>query len=410
MRQSALLGLCFSALIACYPSTGDTGDTGEPEVNRPPQGGQVEITAVTTVEDLVARVTVEAVDPDGDEVIYSFAWSRDGEPVPSQRSDTVPASATARDQRWTVVVTPSDGELDGEPFSAEVVVLNSAPVVTEVRILPAEAFTDTTLSAEPTGADPDGDDIAWGFAWTVDGESAGQNATLDGNVAFAKGQEVQLTVTPSDGDLEGEPWVSPAIIVQNTPPTEPVVAFDPDPASTASDLVCLIDTPSVDADGDRVSYRFAFIVDGAPFTGRTLTTHHDGDTVARAVLAADQTWTCEATPTDGDDDGPPGRTSTEVEDARCGPLMHTDPKQVVDGWTLCYVAGSDPRDIREAPCHDLVAHLERPVYGCWHGRSTYPHENNNNMLENACRDGVQHTTRYSSWGGTDHILTVCIRD
>lgn len=114
---------------------------------------------------------------------------------------------------------------------------------------------------------------------------------------------------------------------------------------------------------------------------------------------------------DGDDCAP---LDPEVWDtcyhAICGPYLHADPDQVVDGWTLCYIEGADEDWIRDAECQSLVTHLESPIFGCWHGHSTYPHENDNGMIENGCRDGVQHTTLYSSWGGDDHILTVCIQD
>ncbi|MFT4622643.1 MAG: hypothetical protein ACI8PZ_001299 [Myxococcota bacterium] len=97
-------------------------------------------------------------------------------------------------------------------------------------------------------------------------------------------------------------------------------------------------------------------------------------------------------------------------DAVCGPMLHADPEQVEDGWTLCYVAPYDSEEIRTTQCQDLVTHLPGPVYGCWHGNSEFPHDNDNDMIGNGCRDGVQHTTTYSAWGGLDHILTVCIQD
>ena len=114
---------------------------------------------------------------------------------------------------------------------------------------------------------------------------------------------------------------------------------------------------------------------------------------------------------DGDDCDPLDADLTDdCPLERCGPLLHTDPDQVRDGWTLCYVRGDDPVDIRDAPCRDLVAHLADPVFGCWHGHSEFPHENDNGMVDNGCIAGVQNDTLYSSWGGDDHILTVCIAD
>lgn len=409
MRTSLLAALPVLASIACANSQADS-DTDPSVQNRAPEGGAVEIAATPSSQDLIATITAESTDPDGDAVTYTFAWTRDGDPMAALDSDTVPAAETAKGQVWAVQVTPTDGELDGAPFTAQVTVLNSAPTITAVEVSPAEVFTNTVLSADPTGDDVDGDTLTWTYAWTVDGQAAGDTATLDGATAFSRGQDIRLTVVANDGELDSEPWVSEPITVLNTPPTAPEVAFEPDPPLITSDLVCDVVVPSVDADGDALTYAFAFEVDGVAYSGETLTTHHSNDTIPAEQLLSDQEWTCSVTAFDGADVGPAGVATSEPTIARCGPLMHVDPEQVVDDWTLCYVAGSDSSEIRDMQCNELVAHLDAPVYGCWHGHSTYPHENNNNMLENACRAGVQHTTRYSSWSGNDHILTVCIQD
>ncbi len=93
----------------------------------------------------------------------------------------------------------------------------------------------------------------------------------------------------------------------------------------------------------------------------------------------------------------------------CGPNLLLDPVQVKPGWTLCYLNGSAPPALKNAPCHQLFDSSGK-TYGCWHGHSTYPHENNNGMVENACKAGVQNSTTYWSWSGDDHILTVCIQN
>ncbi|MGB0639827.1 MAG: LamG-like jellyroll fold domain-containing protein, partial [Myxococcota bacterium] len=67
-------------------------------------------------------------------------------------------------------------------------------------------------------------------------------------------------------------------------------------------LVCSIDEESTDADGDAISYTFEWDVDGSPFTG-TDTTTYDNDTIPGDALGSEETWTCEATPNDGEDDG-----------------------------------------------------------------------------------------------------------
>ncbi|MEC8194205.1 MAG: hypothetical protein VX127_15825, partial [Myxococcota bacterium] len=64
-------------------------------------------------------------------------------------------------------------------------------------------------------------------------------------------------------------------------------------------LVCTIDEESTDADGDPITYTFAWDVDGEDYTDAEATTY-EGDSVPSEVLEYDETWTCEVTASDGD--------------------------------------------------------------------------------------------------------------
>ena len=88
----------------------------------------------------------------------------------------------------------------------------------------------------------------------------------------------------------------------------------PDEASASSgDLVCIIDEASTDADGDVVSYTFEWDVDGDAYTDADTTTE-TGDTVLGDALGDDETWTCDVTPDDGEDDGEAGSASYYIEE------------------------------------------------------------------------------------------------
>ena len=84
--------------------------------------------AVTT-DDLVVTA-IDSTDPDASgSVTYAYAWTEDGAAL-TEMSSTLPASATTKDRTYRVVVTPSDDLGAGESAYAEVVVSNSAPVLT----------------------------------------------------------------------------------------------------------------------------------------------------------------------------------------------------------------------------------------------------------------------------------------
>ncbi|MFO0755118.1 MAG: LruC domain-containing protein [Byssovorax sp.] len=97
------------------------------------------------------------------------------------------------------------------------------------------------------------------------------------------------------------------------------------------------------------------------------------------------------------------------QSATCGGNLLADPQQVVANWTLCYLPQSPNPALMGTPCSGLF-NSSGKSYGCWHSNATYPHENQNNTLASACSPGVQNSTTYNAWGGTSHILTVCIHN
>ena len=66
---------------------------------------------------------------------FAYAWTRDGEALDWTEA-TVPASQTAHGETWEVTVTPTDGELAGEPVTASVTVGNTLPSVERVELGP----------------------------------------------------------------------------------------------------------------------------------------------------------------------------------------------------------------------------------------------------------------------------------
>lgn len=52
------------------------------------------------------------VDADGDSVDYTYAWTRNGEPMPAKTGTSVPGRETMSGEVWEVSVTPNDGTMD----------------------------------------------------------------------------------------------------------------------------------------------------------------------------------------------------------------------------------------------------------------------------------------------------------
>jgi formylglycine-generating enzyme required for sulfatase activity len=170
----------------------------------PPEGLAVAVTPELPADgdELRCAITTEAVDPNGDAVTYTWAWTADG--VDAERDgETVPAVYTSVGQSWTCTVTPSDGTLTGTPASATVTIqrTNAAPSAPVVAITPDAPTDDEGLTCAVVGesVDPDGDAVTYTHAWSVDGVDAGIAGESVDAARTSAGETWTCSVTASDG-------------------------------------------------------------------------------------------------------------------------------------------------------------------------------------------------------------------
>ncbi len=172
---------------------------------------------------LSCSYTFEDADGDGDETF--FQWTV-GSTTMAEAGSTLSGGFSGGDS-VRCKACPNDGRETGPCGSYAFVVANTAPIVTLVTLSPSVVRTNDTLAATVTSSDADGDVVEVGYAWFVNGELlASGGADLDGGVAFDRGDEVYVVVTPTDGAASGEPVSSETIVVGNSGPSAPVVAVD----------------------------------------------------------------------------------------------------------------------------------------------------------------------------------------
>lgn len=193
---------------------------------------------------------------------------------------------------------PFDGEVLGDVVVSDVVqVGNTPPSVDSVTLSNTSPKAADALTFNPVGAvDVDGDEIIYSAQWYVDGEMVADGQELPSG-SFIKGQEVYAIVTPSDGLAVGEPVTSEIGTAVNTPPE--IIEISMSPAELYTDSVAFPGVIAVDLDGDPVTYKKAWTVNGtsAGVSGATLdgNTYFDKSDVIQVTL----------TPNDGEDDGAP---------------------------------------------------------------------------------------------------------
>ncbi|GEM_PF-2581146 len=211
MSASRITWLLPLLLLGCPSEDPDPGPTDDDDAAPAPgnssptmPGISISPAAPGVDEDVECTIDVESVDPDGDEVTYTYAWFLDDEDAGVDTA-TLPAARTGAEEWWTCAVTASDGELSSSAAEATVEVghVNQPPTAPTVEITPDDPSTRQNLNCSASGAtDLEGAEVTYTYAWGVDGGPA----TLPGEAIVAgetaEGEEWTCVATASDGELE----------------------------------------------------------------------------------------------------------------------------------------------------------------------------------------------------------------
>lgn len=210
---------------------------------------------------------------------------------------------------------------------------NRAPVVRALRIDPAEPAMGGRVRAVASGSDPDGDPVRMRYRWQIDGRTVpGEEREIE-LVGASKGSRIEVLATPSDGKIEGE-TARAEVVVVDRPPTLTGVGVDPSSKVPPGDPVTAV-AQAHDPDGDRVTFEYAWQVNGEPVSGRgNLFSTEDltqGDRIRVVVVASD-----------GMNRSPP-MTSVEVTVGSAHPEITSSPPGMEAGGVFRYaVVAKDP--------------------------------------------------------------------
>jgi uncharacterized membrane protein len=192
-------------------------------------------TPVTTAQLRVEMIT-SASDLETSGLQYIYRWYLDGELMADLTDDIVPSYHTAKGQNWSVEVSAWDGDDEGLPALAWVVIQN-APPSTNIDLPDPDLDEDTTdsewLDLSVAFKDDDGDPITWSLA----SESENLTVTIDHDTGVVTltpkpnwfGQ-VELVFVASDGEDTSNQKVVVTINPVNDPP---IIAYvDGEPPAT----------------------------------------------------------------------------------------------------------------------------------------------------------------------------------
>jgi len=126
------------------------------------------VTGITIEPELPRRnstlkARIEASDPDGDTIAFSYQWIKNGEELMGEISETLRDPTLRKGDRISLRVTPYDMKSTGEEVtSQEIVILNSAPVITSSP--QAQKMKSTLYRYQVVAEDPDGDPITFSLS------------------------------------------------------------------------------------------------------------------------------------------------------------------------------------------------------------------------------------------------------
>jgi len=212
---------------------------------------------------------------------------------------------------------------------------NSPPAVTSVNILPERPYIQAELSAVVQCQDPDNDPITNQYQWVKNGEKiVGENSYTLKNGKLKKGDLIQVRVTPSDGKVNGTPFLSAPVKVFNSPPAIQEVRIQPKVAYANDNLK--VSVRSSDADGDTVDYTYQWEKNGE------ILSQDKNEVLERGQFKKGDSIIVTVTPDDRESIGKP-KKSEPIKIANSPPIITSSPPNKTDGNIYTYqVTVNDP--------------------------------------------------------------------
>lgn len=297
--------------LVCQATPEDKWDAGESVLSAPVLIGNSKPTGGTAlVEPPVGNRLTSffcsaegAVDPDGDEVIYQYAWVANGDKLDGAEEQTLQGGVLNKGDILRCRVTPFDGIANGTWFDSNLVVLaNIPPVVGGATILPDEATAITTFTcAAMDEFDADGDLLKFKVLWSVNGDVVlGEIEEELPPGSFAKGDEVTCAISAWDGEEWSESVAAEvSVVIANTLPSLDSATVTPPEGTEATTFSCLAEgwfDPDLD---DLFEVSYLWLVNGVPAD------NFGAGTIHGAYFDAGDKLVCQVTPKNGDELGEP---------------------------------------------------------------------------------------------------------
>ena len=252
IRKIGVLGILFVLLgSASCGKQGEARFKSQIPTNAPPVITSATIGPETPNKESDLEVFLRSQDPDGDPINYHYQWIKNNEEILGENANILQKENFKKGDLIQVKVTPSDGKTTGSPFlSGAVKVLNSLPVIQDLKVEPKMAYADDQLKADVKSYDIDGDPIDYTYQWEINGKVLTDESreVLDKG-RFKKGDLIAVIVTPDDREGKGNTKKSEPIMILNS---APIIISSPPTSVEGSDYIYQV--KAYDPDNEPISF------------------------------------------------------------------------------------------------------------------------------------------------------------
>ena len=131
--------------------------------NSPPTVTMISIDPELPRRNSTLKARVEASDPDGDTIAFSYQWVKNGDELIGETSETLKDATLNKGDKIILRVTPYDRVSTGqEVASQEFTILNSAPIITSSP--QAQKLKSALYRYQVVAEDPDGEPISFSLS------------------------------------------------------------------------------------------------------------------------------------------------------------------------------------------------------------------------------------------------------
>jgi hypothetical protein len=213
---------------------------------------------------------------------------------------------------------------------------NSPPHVVSVRVLPENPNPKSVFNLLIESYDPDSDRVLYRYQWLKNDEGiAGENTEILRGIDLKMGDLIRVKVIPSDGKVEGEPFLSSPVKIVLSPEVIEELRIEPKIAYSNCDLKVFV--KSHETDGGSVSYSYKWEKNGVVLP------EEKTDVLARGRFKRGDAIAVTATPQGVESEGMP-RKSEPITIANGPPIITSSPPQKINGNIYTYQVTADDPD------------------------------------------------------------------